>query len=397
MEAYKRAWAAISGSLSSGSSWSGHEHNNAWLNVFGQEFLDVSDTTGLAYESDGRGVARVDWDGDGDLDLWIRSRTAPGIRYVENQADPDHIRLSLRAISGDQKGHRADAIGARIRLVSNFRTTVHEIRAGEGYLSQSSDQFVRALTPPNRKSAIPGEQIISIGVTWPNGEHAEYAMGHSGSGAYRIFQGKDSVQPVKSRPEFKGLDAGPLETHAGAQRVILRSPLPMPWRKIPESEPKGSLILIVTGPGSESLNMGALKALRDAHGMHVEIHVAKGLTKLGSDWTSSPVMGWPFDELDDIGVKGWSTLQKHIVTFAQPDSVLWLIDATGAAQSMYMNGWNPDQLGQDIERFVNNKCPGAERGAGMGRWFHGAPRGLEYLSQALKEAGCKRWAASYSD
>ncbi|MCA9000852.1 MAG: VCBS repeat-containing protein, partial [Planctomycetes bacterium] len=83
LDPYRNAWAQISGLLSSGTSWSGHEHNSAWIHLGEGIFQDISDTSGMAFDADGRGVVRVDWDGDGDLDLWIRSRSAPGLRYME--------------------------------------------------------------------------------------------------------------------------------------------------------------------------------------------------------------------------------------------------------------------------------------------------------------------------
>lgn len=404
VEAYRSAWAQISGSLSSGTSWSGHEHNNAWINLGGGRFQDISDTTGLAFDADGRGVARVDWDGDGDLDLWIRSRSAPGLRYMENQSNPRHIHLSLRALGPDGQTHRADAIGAQVRLISNARTTVHGIRAGEGYLSQSSDQLVRGLKRDVLEKSRDGgaaaqvaEKIVAVEVTWPNGEIQKHAVEHSGDGGFQILQGQVSPQPLMVRSWPKPLLAGPLEVGPAPTRTVLRSTLPMPWRRGLDPEGKGRLVLICTGPKTADLDPRLLKELRGQHGLQVEVKVAHTLTDLGADWKSMPLLGQSFEDLSDVQVAGWQALQKHILTFAEPDLVLWLLDGSGAAQVLYQDGWDSDQVGKDIERFVKNRCKGAERGAGEGRWFHGAPRGLKYLSRELRTSGSVEWADSYSD
>ena len=69
-ERYLKAWRALGNILSDGGSWSGHERNCCFLNTRGERFADVSSAVGFDHDSDGRGVALVDWDHDGDLDVW---------------------------------------------------------------------------------------------------------------------------------------------------------------------------------------------------------------------------------------------------------------------------------------------------------------------------------------
>jgi len=57
-------------------SWSGRERNCAFLNCGGSRFADVSAISGLDFADDGRALAVVDWDQDGNLDLWFHNRTA---------------------------------------------------------------------------------------------------------------------------------------------------------------------------------------------------------------------------------------------------------------------------------------------------------------------------------
>ncbi|MEZ5976038.1 MAG: VCBS repeat-containing protein [Planctomycetota bacterium] len=136
LAAYREAWAEVSRAMDGGQSWSGHERNNAWLNLDGEHFADVSGATGLDSSEDGRIVLPMDWNGDGVLDLWLRSRSGVGLRLFLGTGAwspaSGHLSLDLRARS--TLGHRAEATGARVWVRSKQRTRLFEVRAGEGYL-----------------------------------------------------------------------------------------------------------------------------------------------------------------------------------------------------------------------------------------------------------------------
>ncbi len=85
---YEAGWDATMRLVRQGRSWSGYERNCAFLNTRGTPFADVSAVSGLDFADDGRAVAVVDWDLDGDLDLWLRNRTAPRLRLMLNQSAP---------------------------------------------------------------------------------------------------------------------------------------------------------------------------------------------------------------------------------------------------------------------------------------------------------------------
>ena len=68
--------------LDHGMSISGHERHPVFLNTgaderAGERFACISAVSGLDFPDDGRGVSVVDWDHDGDQDLWISNRNAP--------------------------------------------------------------------------------------------------------------------------------------------------------------------------------------------------------------------------------------------------------------------------------------------------------------------------------
>ena len=73
-----------------GRSFSGFERHCAFLNVGSNPdgklapFANVSAATGFDFIDDGRALARVDWDRDGDLDFWTTNRQAPRLRLLKN-------------------------------------------------------------------------------------------------------------------------------------------------------------------------------------------------------------------------------------------------------------------------------------------------------------------------
>jgi len=79
-------------------------------------FRDVTQQVGLDYPDDGRAVAVVDWDHDGDLDLWISNRNAPRLRLMLNNTPVENHWVALQLV-GNGKTTNRDAIGARVELI----------------------------------------------------------------------------------------------------------------------------------------------------------------------------------------------------------------------------------------------------------------------------------------
>ena len=95
-------------------SWSGNERNCLFLNHGGKSFATASYITGFDFADDARGIAMVDWDHDGDLDMWISNRQGPQTRYLENQIEGTRW-LSLK-LTGDGKKINRDAIGSTVMV-----------------------------------------------------------------------------------------------------------------------------------------------------------------------------------------------------------------------------------------------------------------------------------------
>lgn len=160
------AYTGIARLLLSGESWSGNERNCCFLNTGDSKFANISAATGLDFIEDGRAIAVADWDYDGDLDYWLSNRNAPRIRFVRNDLSVGHHFLNIR-LRGTPCNR--DAVGARVELhFANSKPgqIIKSLRAGEGFLSQSSKWLHFGLGTRN--------QIERMIVHWPGGEVEEF-------------------------------------------------------------------------------------------------------------------------------------------------------------------------------------------------------------------------------
>ena len=143
-----------------GRSFSGRERHCAFLNLGDSSFCDVSTASGFDLQDDGRGLALVDWDRDGDLDVWISNRNGPQIRFLRNQASFGNHYVALR-LHGTESNR--DAVGATVRVFpeSELKPIMRTVRAGDGFLSQGSKWLHFGL----------GESTAAVRVVvdWPSG------------------------------------------------------------------------------------------------------------------------------------------------------------------------------------------------------------------------------------
>ena len=127
--------------IGQGRSFSGRERNCLFLNTRDNRFTEVAAATGFDYLDDGRAAGTTDWDRDGDLDIWLNNRTGPRVRFLKNnfQRSQNTHYVAFRLEGGPTN---RDAIGARIEVAyqveSEERTAIKTLRAGDGFLSQSS-------------------------------------------------------------------------------------------------------------------------------------------------------------------------------------------------------------------------------------------------------------------
>lgn len=222
LEPYLESLRALHERLDEGLSFSGSERNCVFLNPgrAGGAFANASAVSGLDFPDDGRGLAFLDLEGDGDLDVAISNRTAPRLRLMRNEL-PAGDRFVALHLEGDGVGTNRDAVGAWVELATTDGVLRRSVRAGEGFLSQSSRWLHFGL----------GDSEVSgpVRVSWPGGG-SETFSGVEAGGRYRIVQG--SGRPVLEPAPTRGgtLEPGDQQPPAPStgSRVVLAPRPPAP-------------------------------------------------------------------------------------------------------------------------------------------------------------------------
>lgn len=217
---YRDAWSALSQLIGMGRSFSGHERNCCFLNNASGRFVDVSAATGLDLVDDGRAVALADWDGDGDLDMWLANRTAPRVRLMRNDSENGNhwVAIRLRGQSSNR-----DAIGARVRLkLDNSQTLIRTLHAGDGYLSQSSKWLHFGLGDAS--------VVQEVTVAWPGGGREAITGFDAVDRRLLIVQGEGKARSWSSRGAAQQLMSAPIDVpkNENATRTWIMGRLPLP-------------------------------------------------------------------------------------------------------------------------------------------------------------------------
>ncbi|NNC88288.1 MAG: CRTAC1 family protein, partial [Akkermansiaceae bacterium] len=210
----------LSRMMREGASFSGLERNCVYLNTGASpgargRFANISAVSGLDFPDDGRAVALVDWDRDGDLDLWISNRSAPRLRLMRNDQPGEHHFLALR-LEGNGTSTNRDAIGARVevKLAGDHRPLIKSLRAGEGFLAQSSKWLHFGLGSE--------DAIAQITVHWPGGG-AERFTDISANRRHHLVQGAGMAAEVTLPAPSSPL--APAEQHPLPATTVARIPL----------------------------------------------------------------------------------------------------------------------------------------------------------------------------
>lgn len=350
-EAYIGAWSEIARAMQSGTSWSGHERNVAWLSLDGDDFVDASSVTGLDHVDDGRVALRCDWDRDGDEDLWLRFRSGPMLRYLENTSDP------ARYVEWDP-----GRVGASTHLGSeSARGMALESRSADGYLA----------SPPTRR-------VVAL-----TGEESDAELFASAASRDDLRVGESA----KSRP---ALPAGALEALELPTRVVLRTPLVLPparLRALGLDEGRAAHLVVVADPGCErcaSQLPGALDRLGDVPAISI-----------------TTLMAGNSDDTPSVSFLSIAALSVLGPGAALDTPLAMLIDRNGALQALYLAGLDPDTVTQDAQWLAIEPVQGAFRSTTgtpgrTGRWFHGMPRSYTTLIEELVRGGHRQDAEFYS-
>jgi hypothetical protein len=162
-----------------------YERNRAFLNVQGQEFLDISHLTGADSDGDGRSVVAADFRGGGQLDLLVRQSGGGPLLLFENRLPRKHyLQVSLRGRESNRQG-----IGARLTAVAGGQRQVRELYPANGYRSQAPNVVHFGLGD--------AEAVDRLTVRWPSGK-VQVLKGLKADRHVVVDEGKDGADAAET-------------------------------------------------------------------------------------------------------------------------------------------------------------------------------------------------------
>ena len=133
-----------------------YEKNRVYLNNQ-DHFIDVADEVGLDAVDNSRGVALVDMDNDGDLDMFITHQFSPVSIYRNEITETSWVGVDLK---GNGIQCNFDAIGSKIVLntVNPSEKQYREVRASNGFSSQGDTRVLFGLRG--------NQSVVDISINW---------------------------------------------------------------------------------------------------------------------------------------------------------------------------------------------------------------------------------------
>ncbi|MCW5982077.1 MAG: VCBS repeat-containing protein [Bryobacteraceae bacterium] len=186
---YENGWNAINQLIREDYSWNSREPNVMFVRRDGR-YYDFSGVSGIDFADDGRAVAVLDLDGDGNLDMLIKNRNGPQVRVFRNECAGSRRSLVLR-LEGTRSNR--DAIGARVEVDGQVKF----VMAGGTYLSQSTKALHFGMGEKDTAQ--------SVAIYWPSGLKQEFHGLRCGF-RHQIVEGSDKVASAAFLPrrEIKG-------------------------------------------------------------------------------------------------------------------------------------------------------------------------------------------------
>jgi len=128
-----------------------------FANAGDARFREVARIVGLAdIPGDPKAAGFLDYDNDGDLDLYIVFSDRPNTLFRNDNTPGNWIKVKLVGSRSNR-----DAVGARIELVSAAGVQVREVCGGRGHMQDTFEQFFGLGN---------SDLVESVRVLWPSGE-----------------------------------------------------------------------------------------------------------------------------------------------------------------------------------------------------------------------------------
>jgi len=120
-------------------------------------FTESAAALGAADTGQGRGVVALDYDRDGDVDLFYSNNSGSPV-LLRNDGGNANASLSVKLLG---RGGNREAIGARVRATTGAVTQMRELRAGSNFESQDPAEAHFGLGA--------AASVDELRVTWPDG------------------------------------------------------------------------------------------------------------------------------------------------------------------------------------------------------------------------------------
>ena len=141
---------------------SGYERNRTYLNVGGENFVDVSFSSGTDSDGDGRCVVPIDFNLDGQQDLMVRQVGGGPLKLFQNHFPRQNwLKVSLRGVESNRLG-----IGSRVVAKIGNRQIVRELWPVNTFFSQAGSSVHIGLGA--------GEEIDELFIRWPSGKQQRF-------------------------------------------------------------------------------------------------------------------------------------------------------------------------------------------------------------------------------
>jgi len=210
---YENGWNAINQMIRQDYSWAAPEPNLFFVRRAGR-YYNFSGVSGLDRGEDSRAFAFTDVDGDGNLDIVLKSRLGPQVRVFQNDRGAGRKALVL-ALRGTKSN--GDAIGARVEVDGQVKW----LAAGSAYLSQHTKRMHFGLDDRERAE--------KVRIQWPSGEVQALPPLPAGF-AYEITEGSPEIrsQPLRPRTEWPADVPFAVDNRSRLQTTWLWEPVPLP-------------------------------------------------------------------------------------------------------------------------------------------------------------------------
>jgi tetratricopeptide (TPR) repeat protein len=209
------------------STFAGYEPKRVWRNEGGETFREVAEELGLADRRDGRGLAIADYDGDGDLDVYLSNQGQESAFFRNDLGSRGHwLEIDLTG-----KNCNRNAIGTRVTAVCGKLSQIREVDGGNGDHSQCPFRLHFGLGD--------SAKVDSLEIRWPTG----FVEKHEDVPADRLLKFVEDTPPafLEERKRFKEaqLEARKLEAEkerrlAEAASKAVDAEEALEWEKLKE-------------------------------------------------------------------------------------------------------------------------------------------------------------------